>query len=81
MGNSFESGKNRAVKGADRLCLSFAVPMIQWDSNPTVPTAIRLWEVFTFRWGLFGVLFSCLWYLWFLLSLSVRRLDVDCNTD
>ena len=38
-------------------CLSFAVPMIQWDSNPTAPTAIRLWEIFTltFSWGLFGL--------------------------
>ena len=24
-----------------------AVHMIQWDSNPTAPTAIRLWETFT----------------------------------
>ena len=44
-------------KELDVLCLYFAVPMVQWDSNPTAPTAIRLWETFTLtlRWGLFGV--------------------------
>ena len=32
------------------------VPMIQWYSNSTAPTAIKLWETFTltFRWRLFG---------------------------
>ena len=57
MGNFFESGKNKAAKGPGWLRLSLAVPMIQWDSNPTAPTAIRLWETFTLtvRWGLFGV--------------------------
>ena len=50
-------GKIRQRKERDGLCLSFAVPMIQWDCNPTAPTTIRLWETFTltFRWGLFGV--------------------------
>ena len=53
MGNFFESGKNKVAKGGDRLRLSFAVPKIQWDSNPTASTAIRRWETFilTFRWG------------------------------
>ena len=51
MGNFFEPGENKAAKGADRLRLSFAVPMIQWDSNPSAPMAIRLWETLTFRWG------------------------------
>ena len=58
MGNFFESGKKiRQRKERDRLRLSLVVPMIQWDSNPTAPTAIRLWETFTLtlRWGLFGV--------------------------
>ena len=60
MGNFFESGKKRQRKERDWLRLSLAVPMIQWDSNPTAPTAIRLWETFTLtlRWGLFGVFFS-----------------------
>ena len=59
MGNFFESGKNNAAKGAGCLCLYFAMPMVQWDSNPTAPAAIRLWETFTLtlRWGLFGVFF------------------------
>ena len=35
-------GKIRQRKGRDGLRLSFAVPMIQWDSNPTAPTAVRL---------------------------------------
>ena len=35
-------------KERDGLRLSFAMPMIQWDSNPTVLAAIRLWETFTF---------------------------------
>ena len=84
MGNFFESGKKiRQRKERDWLRLSLAVPIIQWDSNPTAPTAIRLWETFTLtlRWGLFGVFFPCLWYLWFLLSISGRRLNVGCNTD
>ena len=58
MGNFFESGKKiRQRKERDWLRLSLAVPIIQWDSNPTAPTAIRLWETFTLtlRWGLFGV--------------------------
>ena len=44
-------------KERDVLCLSLAVPMVQWDSNPTAPTDIRLWVTFilTLRWGLFGV--------------------------
>ena len=75
--------KIRQRKERDWLRLSLAVPMIQWDSNSTAHTAIRLWKTFTLtlRWGLFGVFFSCLWYLWFLLSISGRRLNVDCNTD
>ena len=49
-------GKIRQRKGQDGLRLSFAMPMIQWDSNPTAPTAFRLWDTFTLtlRWGLFG---------------------------
>ena len=27
---------------------SFAAPKILWDSNPTLPAVIRLWETFTF---------------------------------
>ena len=48
--------KIRQRKERDGPRLSFAVPMIQWDSNATATTAIRLWETFTltFRWGLFG---------------------------
>ena len=44
-------------KERDVLCLSFAVPMVQLDSNPTALTTIRLCETFTLtlRWGLFGV--------------------------
>ena len=38
----------RQRKEKDGLCLSFAVPKIQWDSNPTAPMAISLWETFTF---------------------------------
>ena len=62
MGNFFESGKIRQRKERDGLRLSFAVPMIQLDSNPTAPTHIRLWETFTltFRWALFGVFFLLL---------------------
>ena len=26
------------------------MPKIKWDSNPTAPKAIRLWETFTFLW-------------------------------
>ena len=46
-------GKIRQRKERDGLRPSFAVPMIQWDCNPTAPTTIRLWETFplTFRWG------------------------------
>ena len=44
-------------KERDVLCLYFAVPMIQWDSNPTAPTAIRLWETFTLT-LLVGVVWS-----------------------
>ena len=43
----------RQLMEGDWLHLSFAVPKVQWDSNPTVPTAIRLWETFffyTFQW-------------------------------
>ena len=59
MGNFFELGKIRQRKERDGLRLSFAVPMIQWDSNSTAPMAIRLWQTFTltFRWRLFGVFF------------------------
>ena len=50
-------GKIRQRKEPDGLRISFAVPMIQWDSNPTAPTAIRLWETFilTFRCFFFGI--------------------------
>ena len=44
-------GKIRQRKEQDRLRLSFAMPMMQWDSNPTAPTAIRLWETFTLTLG------------------------------
>ena len=37
-------GKIRQRKERDGLRLSFAVPMIQWDSNPTAHTAFRLWK-------------------------------------
>ena len=49
--------KIRQRKKRDGLRLSFAGPIIQWDSNPSDPTAVRLWKTFTltFRWGLFGV--------------------------
>ena len=66
-------GKKRQRKERHWLRLSLAVPMIQLDSNPTAPTAIRLWETFTLtlRWGLFGVFFLLLMvslvpsiYLW-----------------
>ena len=55
-------GKIMQQKERDVFCLYFAVPMVQWDSNPTAPTAIRLWETFTLtlRWGLFGVFFLLL---------------------
>ena len=36
------AGKIRQGKERDGLCLSSAVPKIQWDSNPTALTAIRL---------------------------------------
>ena len=35
----------------DGLHLLFAMPKIQWDSNPTAPTAIRLWDTLTFNIG------------------------------
>ena len=63
MGNFFESGKNKAAKGAGWAPpFFFAAPMIQSDFNPTAPTAIRLMETFTLtlRWGLFGVFFLLL---------------------
>ena len=52
--------KIRQRKERDWLRLSLAVPLIQWDSNPTALTAIRLWETFTLtlRSVLFGVFFS-----------------------
>ena len=37
----------RQQQERDGLCLSSAVPKIQWDSNPHCSTAIRLWETFT----------------------------------
>ena len=37
MGTFFEFGKDRQRKERDRLCLSSAVPKIQWDSNPHCP--------------------------------------------
>ena len=59
MGNFFESGKNKAAKGAG-WALPLAVCMIQLGSNPTAHTAIRLWETFTltFRWDRFEFFFS-----------------------
>ena len=42
-------GRLRQRKERDGLRLSSAVPKIQWDSKPPLPpTAIRLWETFTF---------------------------------
>ena len=35
-------GKIRQREGRDGLRLSFAVPMIQWNSNPNAPMAIWL---------------------------------------
>ena len=47
MGTIFESGKvNEQQKERDRLRLSYAVPKIQWVSNPTASMAIRLRETF-----------------------------------
>ena len=37
MGTFIELGKDKAAKGEDRLCLSSAVPKIQWDSIPHCP--------------------------------------------
>ena len=39
-------GKSSVRRGM-RSAFSFTVPKIQWDSNPSVSTAIRLWETFT----------------------------------
>ena len=45
MGTFFILGKDNAARGEmDGLCLSLAVPKIQWDSNSHCPYAIRLWE-------------------------------------
>ena len=41
-------GRLRQRKERDGLRLSSAVSKIEWDSNPHCPTAIRLWETFTF---------------------------------
>ena len=41
-------GRIRQRKEKDVLYLSSAVPKIQWDSNPTAPTAIRLWDTYSF---------------------------------
>ena len=68
MGTFFELGKAKAAKGEGWASLSSAVPKIQWDSNPTAPTAIRLWETFTF--------FTCFcnhlpfsFHIWYMMSL------------
>ena len=37
MGTFFELGKDKAAKVKDGLCLSSAVPKIQWNSNPHCP--------------------------------------------
>ena len=47
MGTFFELGKDKERQEKDGLLLTSTVPKIQWDSNPTTPTAIRLWETFT----------------------------------
>ena len=44
----FNKGRIRQRKERDGLRLSSAVHKIQWDSNPTAPMTIRLWETFTF---------------------------------
>ena len=44
MDTFFESAKDKAAK----ICLSSAVYKIQWNSNPTARTEIRLWEIFIF---------------------------------
>ena len=41
-------GKVKQQKEKDGLHLSFAMPKMQWDSNPTASMAIMLWETFTF---------------------------------
>ena len=42
-------GRIRQHKGTDGLCLSSAVPKIQWVSiTSTAPMAIRLWETIAF---------------------------------
>ena len=42
-------GRIRQQKEKDGLHLSFAVPTIQWDFNPTALMSFRLWEIFTFH--------------------------------
>ena len=43
-----KQGMIRQRKERDGLCLSLAMPMIQWAFSPTVATAIRLSGTFTF---------------------------------
>ena len=45
MGTFFELGKDKAAKGAGwaQLCLRYSGTL-----TPTAPTAIRLWDTFTF---------------------------------
>ena len=38
---------DKAAKKVDGLLLSYAVSKVQWASNPTGPTATRLWKSFT----------------------------------
>ena len=47
-GHFFELGKDKAAKGEGWFRLKSAVPKVQWNSNPTAPTANRLWETFSF---------------------------------
>ena len=43
-----KKGRIRQRKERDGLCLSSAVPNISGTLTPIAPTAIRLWETFTF---------------------------------
>ena len=51
MGTLFELEKDKRIrqrKERDGFCLLSAVSKIQCDSDPTAPTAVRLWKTFTF---------------------------------
>ena len=48
MGTLIESGQDKAAKGEGWPPPFISCAQDTVDSNPTVPTAIRLWETFTF---------------------------------